>query len=326
MDKPSNILAERSPGPAARAPSPGYQKTAGSIVNQYRRHARQGRQWWPQDEAEWAALIEWMAADLAPRVAASSWCRYRAAVQAVCPYPRIAHELWRARYGQGQTPKRTAAMRQKLLSAEELAKLAQWLQDNAPTWGPLCALWLEAGVLTGLRPSEWPGASLRRIQGRYFLRARNGKQGAGNDQMALDLEAVEAGYRFIPLWHLGYEEISVIRNHLYVVGQIEEHGAWDAFYEGCRQALYRANKAVFPGKGKTITLYTGRHQYATGLRKGAMDEPLGALLMGQRSGATYGKRYGSRRGQGEKALAPAQHAALEMFLRELQDGEASGRG
>jgi len=292
-------------------------------VNQYRRHARHDRTWWPGEEREWKALIDWMAVDLAPRVAASSWCRYRAAIQAVCPYPRVAHELWQARYGQAQTPKRTAAMRQKQLSAEELAKLTQWLQDNAPTWGPLCALWLEAGALTGLRPSEWPGASLRRVQGRYFLRARNGKQGAGNDQLALELEAVETGYRYIPLWHLGYEEIGVIRNHLYVVGQIEEHGAWDAFYEGCRQALYRANKAVFPGKGKTITLYTGRHQYATGLRKGAMDEPLGALLMGQRSGATFGKRYGSRRGQGEKALAPAQHAALETFLRELNQEERS---
>lgn len=301
--------------------SEGYRRAAQAVVNQYRERTEAEPGWWPQGEQQWADLVTWMVDWLSPRVAHATWGLYRRAIQRVCPHREVGHELWWVNRDGTEQPKRNAAKRQKSISGQELAKLATWLTQEAPTWGPLCALWLEANVLTGLRPCEWQGATLRRIKGPYYLRVRNAKQGAGNRQMVLDLEAVEAGYRHVPLTHLTYDEIAVIRNQIYVVEQVLEQGAWHAYYEGCRQALFRANRAVFPGRGKTITLVTGRHQYATGLKEGAMSDPLGGLLMGHRTGATFGRRYGNGRTRGVKALPAAQHEALESFLRELRDGD-----
>lgn len=303
--------------------SSGYRRAALTVLKQYERASETPRGVWPEGRGQWERLVAWMASDLSPQVANASWRLYRRAIQAVCPYQEVTQALWQVNRKGIEHPKRNAAKRRKAITGEEMAKLSHWLAHEAPTWGPLCALWLEAGVMTGLRPTEWQGATLQRINGSYVLRVHNAKQGAGNRQLVLDMDGVEAGYRHVPLSHLTFEEIAVIRNQIQVVEQVREWGVWSKYYEGCRQVLYRANRAVFAGRGTTITLYSARHQYATGLKEGAMSEPLGGLLMGQRTGVTFGRRYGNGRTKGIKALPAAQHEALETFLRDLQEKEDS---
>ena len=292
MDKtnPPTLLT-----PSRQPESPdnsGYARAARCVLNQYYRACGLPNQGWPRDHAGWGLLLSWMVNDLRFRIRPSTWRLYRNAIRRYAPEERgFLHQLASppAR-GTGQQIN-TGAKRQKGLESKDLSKIRHWLNQHAPRWGGTAALWLEAGALTGLRPSEWKQCTLITHEGCPFLRVLTLKQEAGNKRL---MTQSKSNYRHIPLEHLSDFDLQTIRKQILIVKRVLKHHIWDQYQRGCQNAISRANRELFPNRNKTIALYSSRHEFAAQL-KTLLTEETSGRIMGQATSNTFKRRYGGRR-------------------------------
>jgi len=299
-------------------------ETALKVVRQYNRAFGRPAAEWPTGSGEWVVLANWMVANLRHSVSPGSWRVYRAAIRHVCKDNTEVAGLMQVK-GVRRTSgssRRTSAMRKKGVDASERVKVGAWLRENAPTWGRVAALWLDTTAMTGLRPSEWRSASLKEYQGVWYLRvAENGKSGAGNQALALPAKRARNG-RVISLAHLASHEIEQIRKQLLVVASMLEFERWDTYYNACRNALYNATRAVFPGQNKTVSLYSARHQFAAHLKEADVDPVLGARLMGHdHSPNTFKRHYGGRSAKETRPIPKSHQAALLQTVTAVEELE-----
>jgi hypothetical protein len=308
--------------PAQLGLSEGVVATARKVVRQYNRAFQLPEGGWPASPGEWVALANWMVANLRHSVSPGSWRVYRAAIRQVCKDNAEVAGLMQVkgvRRIKG-TERRTSAKRKKGVNAVERAKVSAWLRENAPTWGRVAALWLDTTAMTGLRPSEWQTAALTEHHGAWYLRiAENGKSGSGNQALALPTEEGRTG-RVVSLSHLSSYEIDQIRKQLLVAASMLGFRRWDTYYNACRNAIYNATRAVFPGQSKTVSLYSARHQFAAHLKEADVDTHLAARLMGHdRSDNTFRRHYGGRAATNPRPIPKTHQAALLKAVVELEE-------
>ena len=154
---------------------------------------------------------------------------------------------------------------------------------------------IRAGILTGLRPSEWQSAKLVRVGRATHLVVKNGKFSNGRSfgpyrTLILDTGAIDRSDRELLSWLI----------------ETANRYSDEAWREEIRLAstYLRELRQRFPDSiGKLpVSIYSGRHQFAADAKRAGLSLPEIAALMGHRNLMTATRHYGlRRRGDEERA-------------------------
>lgn len=187
---------------------------------------------------------------------------------------------------------RTSAKKQKHLAIKDLKKIDKELSKSKSIWAAPTRLWLRAGIIVGLRPTEWRKTELFE-EDKKFLRVKNAKN--SNNR-------ANGEFRTLYLDHLTDDEYLIIKNHLKIVNSFKDSkDGWIGYYRGCSNLLKTKNKKVFPNRKKHPTLYSARHQFSANAKASGCKPEEIAALMGHASDLTaqmtYGKKVNGTRGR-----------------------------
>jgi len=215
----------------------------------------------------------------------------------------------------GKRRQRTSGLKIKRLPPQDLNRLLQHLSPRAKNpanpngaakpkgVGYFAASSLLMGVITGLRPCEWPNAIL--IEPTEYqplsLRVRNAKTTNGRSHGAS---------RTIGLPDLPQHLVGMLCRHLKIVRHFVGQGIYERRVESARRAIHRANQALWPNRHQHYTLYSARHQSAANWKQYLSQEEI-AALMGHASSATASTHYG-RRSSGQSKILPKHEAPLPL--------------
>ncbi len=236
---------------------------------------------------DWAGFVDWLT-NRRGELRAASFRQYRAAViwmlrrEGTPGADVLIDRLCVPRFvAPNRTlPARTSSTKAKSISSSDFHHLAVWLQNHGGRWDDLAGTWLYWSTVTGLRPVEWRNATLRANPTSWALVVQNAKhtQGRahGEDRtiyLQVDVEEAHALQCFLDAVQRDYEKA----------------------YQGCRLALHRATKALWPRKTRYPTLYTGRHQFSANAKFSGLTPEQIAALMGHAVTNTHQTHYGKRR-------------------------------
>ena len=238
--------------------------------------------WW-----DWERFVDWLIS-LRPRLRPATYRQYRSAVvHAMRQEAPADADLLIKRLGRegvpavlASLPPRTSARKSKSLGSHDWGRLVATLRQRGGRWDELAVDWLYWGSITGLRPVEWRDATLRGYAAGWALDVKNAKHTRGRAHgehrtvhLQIDAEQAQELQCFLGALQSGYHER----------------------YQGCRLALRRATKALWPHRTRHPTLYTGRHQFSADAKASGLAPEQIAALMGHAVTSTHQTHYGKRR-------------------------------
>jgi hypothetical protein len=259
----------------------GYLSRANGIVSRYIRDSGQ-----TLENIE--ALIDWLLTVLQPTIVKSTWRYDRAAIAFYLQHHNHSFEVVSAvKKLENRNCKaesfETSALKQKKLSDNDIELIASKLNSVKNKWDGLLLCWLEAAVVTGLRPSEWETVLLK---GDYLI-VQNAKNTNGRSF------GVERILNLSNLKEHHYEAIEKFLHKLHYGMRVND-GDFEFIYTSCRMRLRRITAKLWPLKKKHPTLYSGRHQFCADMKNTLSMKQI-AALMGHGTDATATEHYGKKR-------------------------------
>lgn len=211
-------------------------------------------------------------------------------------------------------PPRTSSFKKRSITKEELQLIVTYLKEHRSRWSFPTMLWIQAAVLTGLRPMEWQSAQVQRIldTGELSLTVKNAKQTNGR---------ANGESRTLVLGEMSTAEHTIIDTHLQMVGNVVHRNLWGEYYRECRNTLYRTTRAIWPNRKSYPTLYTGRHQFSANAKRSGLTKLEVAALLGHSSVETAAHHYGKKRsGVRGMTVTPSERdvARLKLNLQVCQ--------
>ncbi|MCF7971150.1 MAG: site-specific integrase [Methylococcaceae bacterium] len=235
---------------------------------------------------EW---IVWLVSQQ-PKIARPTWRQYKASIIFYLQQQRISDDIGHAidilqSAGPMNCCKKgiaTSANKQKKINDTDLTRLINSAAHKNMKHGTSAMVWLLAGMISGLRPSEWQYA---RINEGNQLVVKNAKSTNGRSH------GVE---RTIELVNLSDQDKQVIELHLGLIKKAINIDGFNSYYEHCRSALYELTRAIWPKRKKHITLYSARHQFSANAKRSGLSLEEIAALMGHASTQTATEHYGRK--------------------------------
>lgn len=248
-----------------------------------------------------------------PSIAKRTWRQYKAALVAELTRSRDAapdraaqHEINHALQILLQEPQtgamtrgtRTSAKKLRALPNKDFDTLCHYVQSKVGVhaWAAALLVWCRAAHPTGLRPSEWSGASLITLPtGHPALVVTNAKatNGRGNGET-----------RTLDLSGCSVDEIHALEEMLEIAEGFRQDGGYERFQDRLRQYLYKAARAALGRRERYPSLYTFRHQFAANAKRQFNQGEVAALL-GHGSDATASRHYAQGRlAQGSLGVKP----------------------
>lgn len=200
---------------------------------------------------------------------------------------------------------RTSGKKMKRLNDTDL-NLIMTAANLSSKWDVLLQLWLRSSVLTGLRPSEWVGASLKdNIM--TVINAKNTNGRAYADHRRLDISGLNsAGKKGIE------RTIELINNGDY---------DYEIIYKSVRRRLGVLTARLWPKRKLQVTLYSGRHQFRANCASAGFSKDDVAALMGHASIDSATAYYAQKSvGTGTQNVKPhPDDVAIVKSLNEHRD-------
>lgn len=274
-------------------------------------------------QLSWSGFIDWLVL-LKGTLRPSSWRQYRASVVHALEAEVVGDaEAFMVKLMQSSLPDhprrhelalRTSSSKMKSLPVDDFEVLADHLLKQNGRWDDLASRWLVYGSITGLRPREWQQVKIEAIDDdEIVLLVQNAK----NDSVRS-----HGVQRRI---HLFMD----CDNQLRFARFLEKLNgfAFDDVYRGCRMALWRACRTLWPRRKRNITLYSGRHQFAANAKfSGLLPEEI-AALMGHAVTETHQAHYGKRRcGRGSVRVLADERDVERVMERMQLKAEAGVKG
>lgn len=208
-------------------------------------------------------------------------------------------------------PSRTSSSKKKQISPDELAQLVEFLEAHKTRWNLPTSVWLQASVLTGLRPNEWLHARLvTSDEGDLVLAVENAKNTNGR---------ANGKERHLVLTGLTAGQQDLIEAQLKVVAVVIKRKWQDRWYSGCRKSLYLAARTLWPQRKRYPTIYSGRHQFIADSKRSGLTKIEIAALAGHGSMQTAGRHYGKKRsGINEVRITPRADDIARLERKHLQ--------
>lgn len=179
---------------------------------------------------------------------------------------------------------RTSSQKAKRLSWDDLDLLRAELHISKSKFAHKTMLWFMAGMLTGLRPTEWRDAVLTlNKKGEKILLVQNAKNTNGR---------AHGKEREIILQNLKPDDLAIIEDHVESIQRYQGQGddAFEDYYYNCRRLISHVGNRLWPRRLKHPTLYTARHMFAADI-KNQFDVYGVAALMGHASTRTASANY-----------------------------------
>ncbi|WP_374311749.1 hypothetical protein [Dongia sp.] len=179
---------------------------------------------------------------------------------------------------------RTSALKEKKMPHGDLTKLLVYLTHfSRSSWSQTAVHWLNAGLSTGLRPSEWKTAKMVKSGDQVLLIVKNGKNTNGR---------ANGPFRTLDISDFTPEGLKSVE-------YMAAHGAlWnvEGRYAGVQssvsQLIYHVCERIFDGR--IYCLYSLRHQFVANMKSLKELKEIAALL-GHCVTATSTQHYGKRR-------------------------------
>lgn len=216
----------------------------------------------------------------------ASWRLYRAALVFAAQqqgYPEIASRIALI---SGGVKKSLRQGRVKSLKPPDWDQMLQLVRDRSDMPGTL-TLFLQASMLTGLRPSEWQRAELVLLSDKPALLVQNAKQSNGRSH---------GQTRTIVLSGMSEDAVALIGRQIdHVRQKLLDLGSWSDLYPQLKFSLRHAIRERWPDPVKRPTLYIARHLFAANAKAAGRSKEEVAALMGHASEETASEHYGRRR-------------------------------
>lgn len=274
------------------------------------------RQLWARYEhadsnPEWAGFIDWLIS-IRSTLRPATWRQYRAAVVHSMDLQQVPdRELFHARLmerinlpDRKALPARTSSTKSKSLPNADMNALIQYLGARDGRWDMLTGQWLVFGMITGLRPGEWQRVKAYPSEDEVILRVANAK---------FDAQRAHGPERTIHV-HIPPSMQGTLNEFIQAI-QSEDFAD---VYEGCRIALWRATKALWPRRKKQPSLYTARHQFAADAKSAGLAPEVIAALMGHAVTETHQTHYGKRRSGRGRVMVEAEAADVMRVVERMQ--------
>ena len=240
------------------------------------------------------AFADWLAR-IRPGLRTATWLVYRAAACHLLDghpgldAPTAVAALRALGAPTGPRPcRRTSARRAKAVAPADLISLLTEVGQSRSIHGPALWDWLVAGILTGLRPCEWSGATLT---GKALIvrnaKWRDGWRGLGE-------------FRRLDLSTLAPVDFEAVARMIERASRWLAEGDYGKHQQACSDLLRAVNIRLWPKRLRRITLYSPRHQFAANGKSGDPAEL--AATMGHLAERSAFRSYGKARdGWGAKA-------------------------
>jgi hypothetical protein len=174
-----------------------------------------------------------------------------------------------------------SATKEKCPSNEDLDRLRGWLTLHNTE----AATFMNAALLSGLRPTEWRTANLTYVGDRAVLFVKNAKATNGR---------AHGTHRKLWFDALTFQQVQAIRNTISMFVNIASRAEYDALLERLQRAFRHAAMALWPRRKRHITPYSLRHAFAARIKLVYQPEEV-AALMGHAVDETAFSHYGRRR-------------------------------
>jgi hypothetical protein len=214
--------------------------------------------------------------------------------------------------------KRSSALKEKRFPAEDYDRVQTYLRTfNRSKLAPVLADWLRAGILTGLRPTEWKATDLEvredmgTAYGRraylYVLSAKatNGR-GTGLVR-TLDLSAFND------------EDLGTVRRLVDQARGWLEEGRYAEVQGQCSGLLYGALEKIWPTRRYHYTLYSCRHQAIANWKALPLQPAEIAAIVGHGVTSTASEHYGKRRTSWPVGRVPPPPRSVPEELAVVRD-------
>ncbi len=257
-------------------------------------------------------------------VKTSTWRYYKAAVSfylAENGYGELAEQLKKESnkgtldsiQNRADTVLRTSSLKQKYITEQQEEKILTLLKaqkKDGHFWAGPLQTFIKAGLLVGLRPSEWPNSAMfierpptEGYEGKLpALRVKNGKASNGRSF---------GEYRTIDLSQLKDVELESIYFAVVLASQRRTPSgvanSYSDYYKALRDKMYSIDTLLFGRTKKNITLYSCRHQFIADLKHANYTLQQIAALVGHGSDATATIHYGKKRNGRAKGNLPLPH-------------------
>jgi integrase len=198
---------------------------------------------------------------------------------------------------------KTSSRKMKKFSTADFDALDLHLQNKPHHMHQSLRDWLRAGILTGLRPSEWKQTVWVDVNGVPALSVQNAKHTNGR---------AHGETRTIVMHRMNADELSVVQRHLHRVQQWEASANYERMYASCVQKLYAATRFLWPKQKTHPTLYSTRHQFVADAKASHLSLVEIAALLGHAVDNTATLHYGKRMA-GQQLLKV--HAVAEEVAR-----------
>ena len=252
-------------------------------------------------------FVEWLI-EQQPTWKKSTWRHYKAAVayllQNYYPQATEALELLKSE-PQSRCKKSgrstTSDKKHKSFPPKCLEAILAHLAASRSQYSEPLSAFLQAAVLTGLRPTEWFGAHIQTDDEGTKLYAINAKQ---------TNKRSNGYYRSLDLNNFNDRDTSMIRNWLEIVNDLPSKKSFEELITSMSAVLRRVNLSVWPKSELRYTLYSGRHQASANWKNYYSPAEVAAML-GHAIDDTAVKHYG-RASRGTNMLLPNTTLALPI--------------
>jgi integrase len=180
----------------------------------------------------------------------------------------------------------TSSNKKKSISEDDLKIIDSALSKSKNKWSDASRLWVRGGIITGLRPIEWPSSEIIENDNGIFMIINNAKNTNGRSI---------GKTRTLNLNHLSKNEVSIVKQNIIISKKFHNENQWTKYYQGCSNVLRYTLKKVFSKNKKSISLYSARHQYAANMKASKCSPREVAALMGHASDYTNQAHYGKKR-------------------------------
>lgn len=283
-----------------------------------RRYEKESGFTWRDDPMRFA---DWMLRQK-PRWKRSTWRMTRLAVQEALEKEGAPIEAIQ-RFNDGHNPEGKApgqfkAQRVRGLPDGDLEKIVSLLRNNGSNaalrkgaYDEILALFLQANILVGLRPSEWDSAQWAQLDDTPVLRVKNRKttNGRGNGQERL-LHVQEDATAII-------QSLMEERDRFYLLG-----ASWADVQSGMANRLKEIRHLA---TSKTYTLYSTRHRFVSAAKQSGYGRAEIANMLGHASEKTAGLHYG-RKNTGTSGKGGGDEISPTMNLESGQIAVTMGVG
>lgn len=193
-------------------------------------------------------------------------------------------------------------------------------KNNHESLASFAKEWIDAGIITGLRPIEWKTVKIRGNTSDFYYSENNTqvlRMIVKSAKFSKKTNRTHGSTRTLIMNRLNQSDIvSILSFHDKLQTLVKHSGSFEKLKKSVGNVLLSANKKALSSTSKYITLYSARHQFVSN-RKQMGEDPISlAAILGHGSIATAKNTYGRKNsGSGSGSMIVASEQDIQKVIK-----------